>query len=63
MIVRAFYWKIIWRNEIYILNKFTVKLGKKAEKQLDKLPDKVAKQLLKAISKLSNNPRPFGYIK
>lgn len=45
------------------MNKYTVKLSKKAEKQLDKLSDKVAKQLLIAIFELGNNPRPFGYIK
>jgi len=45
------------------LNKYTVKLSKKAEKQLDKLSFKVTKQLLKVIFELSNNPRPFGYIK
>jgi len=45
------------------LSKHTVKLSKKAEKQLDKLSDKVAGNILNSISKLSNNPRPFGYIK
>lgn len=45
------------------MNKYTIKISKKAEKQLDKLSDKVAKQLLKVIFELSNNPRPFGYIK
>lgn len=45
------------------MSKYTIKLSKKAEKQLDKLNDKIASQLLKVIFDLAKNPRPFGYIK
>lgn len=43
--------------------KYTVVLTKKAQKQLDKVSDKIAEQLIESISKLSNNPRPLGYKK
>lgn len=43
--------------------KYTVVLTKKAQKQLDKVSDKIAEQLIESISKLSNNPRPSGYKK
>ncbi len=39
---------------------YTVQLTKKAAKQLDKLSDDVANQLLEAIGQLANNPRPQG---
>ena len=42
---------------------YTVQLSKRAEKQLDKLSDHIALPVLKAIAKLSDNPRPNGYIK
>ena len=42
---------------------YKVQLSKRAEKQLDKLPDKIAFPILEAINNLSLNPRPFGYIK
>ncbi len=42
---------------------YTVVLSKKAEKQLDKLPDNVAETILDAIAGLANNPRPTGYKK
>jgi len=45
------------------LSKYTIKLSKRAEKQLDKLSDKVTIQLSKVIFELGINPRPFGYIK
>jgi len=37
------------------LSKYTIKLSKKAEKQLDKLNDKIASQLLKVIFDLAKN--------
>ena len=40
--------------------KFTAVLSKKAQKQLDKLSDKIAEPLLDAISDLEKNPRPVG---
>lgn len=39
---------------------YTVVLTKTAQKQLDKLPDKVADTLLDAIEELGRNPRPDG---
>ncbi|NBR14605.1 MAG: type II toxin-antitoxin system RelE/ParE family toxin [Flavobacteriales bacterium] len=43
--------------------KYTIVLTKKAQKQLDKVSDKIAEQLIESISKLSLNPRPSGYKK
>ena len=43
--------------------KYTVELTKKAEKQLDKLSDKVASSIFKAIEELADNPRPHGVMK
>ena len=42
---------------------YKIQLSKKAEKQLDKLSDRVAEPILNEINKLAFNPRPFGYIK
>ena len=42
---------------------YTVVLSKKAQKQLDKLSDKIAEPILEAISRLEENPRPQGYKK
>lgn len=39
---------------------YTVKLAKRAEKQLDKLPDNVVGPILTAIAGLTTNPRPLG---
>lgn len=41
--------------------KYTILLTKKAEKQLDKLPDKIAEPIIEAIEDLAENPRPIGY--
>jgi mRNA interferase RelE/StbE len=41
--------------------KYTVLLTKKAEKQLDKLPDNIAEPIIEAINDLADNPRPVGY--
>lgn len=43
--------------------KYIAVLSKKAQKQLDKLPDNVAEPILKAIFELEKNPKPVGYIK
>jgi len=42
---------------------YTVVLSKRAEKQLDKFPDKIAEPILDAIGYLAYNPRPQGYKK
>lgn len=39
---------------------YTAVLSKKAQKQLDKLPDDVAKPIFEAILDLEENPRPAG---
>lgn len=38
-------------------------LSKKAQKQLDKLPDQIAEPILETISSLEDNPRPIGHKK
>jgi mRNA interferase RelE/StbE len=43
--------------------KYTAVLSKKAQKQLDKLSDKIANPILDAIADLEKNPRPNGYRK
>lgn len=45
------------------MQRYTVSLTKKAQKQLDKLSDQIAEPLLDAISSLEENPRPIGYKK
>ncbi len=40
--------------------KYTAVLSKKAQKQLDKLPDNIAEPILNAILDLEENPRPVG---
>ncbi len=42
---------------------YIVVLSKSAQKQLDKLSDKIAEPILDAISELKDNPRPQGYKK
>ena len=42
---------------------YTVVLSKKAQKQLDKLSDNIAKPIFDAIAGLEENPRPSGYRK
>lgn len=37
--------------------KYTILLSKKAQKQLDKLNDKMVEPILEAIAKLAANPR------
>jgi len=43
--------------------KYVVVLTGKAQKQLDKLADSIAEPIFKAISNLSDNPRPHGFKK
>jgi len=43
--------------------KYLIQLSKKAQKQLDKLPDPVADPILRAIYSLKNDPRPSGFKK
>lgn len=40
--------------------KYVVVLSKKAQKQLDKIPDNIATPIFDAISNLEDNPRPSG---
>ena len=42
---------------------YTAILSKKAQKQLDKIPDNIAEPILDAIAGLEENPRPVGYKK
>lgn len=40
--------------------KYTITISKSAQKELDKLPDAIAENLLEAILGLANDPRPPG---
>jgi mRNA interferase RelE/StbE len=40
--------------------KYTIVLSRKAQKELDKLSDKIAEPIFNAIEKLEFNPRPVG---
>lgn len=42
---------------------YTIVLSKKAQKQLDKLSNKIAEPIFIAITSLETNPRPNGYKK
>lgn len=42
------------------MDEYVVRLTKKAEKQLDKLPDDTADWLLSTMGDLSTDPRPKG---
>lgn len=42
---------------------YTIVLSKKAQKQLDKLSNKIAEPIFIAIASLEINPRPNGYKK
>ncbi len=42
------------------MSNYTIVLSKKAQKQLDKLPDNIAEPIFDAISLLENEPRPTG---
>lgn len=39
---------------------YTIILSKKAQKQLDKLSDQIAEDIISAILSLEDNPRPVG---
>lgn len=39
---------------------YTIVLSKKAQKQLDKLPNQIATPIIEAIADLEDNPRPIG---
>jgi mRNA interferase RelE/StbE len=43
--------------------RYTVVFSKTAERQLDRIPDKVAKSLVEAAEALEENPRPRGCVK
>jgi mRNA interferase RelE/StbE len=45
------------------MEKYEVILSRTAQKQLNKLPPKIAKRLIEIIEKLAKEPRPHGYIK
>lgn len=40
--------------------KYTIVLTKKAQKQLDSLPESMINSIISAISELEDNPRPSG---
>ncbi len=42
---------------------YKITISRHAQKQLQKLPDNIARQLTNAIYKLAENPRPVGYKK
>ena len=42
------------------MHEYQIVLTKKAQKQLDKLPEKIAEPIIEAISALEKNPRPKG---
>lgn len=44
-------------------SKYTINIHKKASKFLADLPEPYRSNIVRAISNLSDNPRPFGYIK
>jgi mRNA interferase RelE/StbE len=43
--------------------RYTAVLSKKAQKQFDKLSDKIAEPIFEAIMNLEENPRPIGHEK
>lgn len=45
------------------MGSYIVVLSKKAQKQLDKLSDNIAKPIIEAITNLETDPRPVGYKK
>jgi len=42
---------------------YKITISRPAQKQLQKLPDNIARQLTNSIYKLAENPRPVGYKK
>lgn len=45
------------------MSKYAIFLSKKAQRQLDKLPDSIALQIIEAVQDLENDPRPLGHKK
>ena len=45
------------------MSRYTIRLTKKAQKQLDKFTDIIAESVLKAIGNLADDPRPVGFKK
>ena len=45
------------------MSAYKITISRPAQKQLQKLPDNIARQLTSAIYKLGENPRPVGYKK
>ena len=42
---------------------YTITISKTAQKQLDKIPDRIAHPIFELIQTLADNPRPHGYKK
>lgn len=42
---------------------YNIVLSRRAVKFLDSLSDKIASPIINTLEALSNNPRPYGYIK
>lgn len=42
------------------MKRYHVVIAKYAQKQLDKIPDRIAERLLSVISRLADDPRPYG---
>ena len=45
------------------MSEYFIVLSRKAQKQLDKLENPIAKPIIQAIGELARNPRPNGCIK
>ena len=45
------------------MSRYSIFLSKTAQRQLNKLDDKLVDKLIAVISNLAENPRPNGYIK
>jgi mRNA interferase RelE/StbE len=45
------------------MGKYDIILSKTAQKQLNKLPERIAKRIVEVIEKLADEPRPHGYTK
>ncbi len=55
--------KSTWQSVGKGMAKYSIKITKTAQKQLDKLAQQVADTLIEVILSLALNPRPVGYIK
>lgn len=63
MTVKGYFLQNIKKSAKKKMPKYVISLTKRAQKQLDKLSDKVAEPILESIDGLADNPRPPGYIK